>query len=409
MSRFIVDRLNFRSYLDCNGGICWMGRCILTGVELTEENDSIAHIIPSALGGRLKTKGILCREANNIMDRKADSRLIESFQFYMILLGGSRDRHRAFSSIRATNSKEQSFLLGTDMIKPLSHVYEVMTDGSEHRIEIKAISMKQAKDLIRKAKKELALSDAQEDDLLEGLRSVQEDPGRLCGDVVSGPAIEFPAAFAMAALFSAFNGLNVHSEFSEYFYDFDKSKHSFRLPPDTFYFIHETKWMSLSAQIGHCLFLYGDPERQKSIFVCRLFELLDIAVIAPFNGNTPVSATYGVDILEGKEVEVMLDLQALRSFDWSETHRIGDSSLLSIIQQRNDALMKLAGRRQFYLASKSIFDKYIGGADEICLTRAGLSALYSDLCFLLSRSVEPAHLEQAKAYLKEKFEDFGGI
>lgn len=386
-----------------------MGSCILTGVELTKKNDSIAHIIPSALGGRLKTKGILCRNANEIINRKVDSRLVKSFQIYMILLGGSRDRHGASSSVRATNTKGHSFLLGTNVIRPLSHEYEVMTYDNEQQIKIKAISEKQAKDLIKGAKKELSLSDEQVNELERGIKRINEDPGQLSSKFECGPALEFPAAFAMAALFSAFNGLSVHSEFPKYLVDLDERTHSSRLPPDTFYFVHETSWMSLEAQIRHCLFLYGDPERQKSIFVCRLFELLDIAVIAPFKGKMPVCKSYGVDILEGREVEVKLDLQALSSFDWSETHSIGDASLLSMMHQRTNSLMQLAGRRQFYFALQAIFDKYIGDTDEKSVSRAALSAIYDDLCFLFSRCVEPVHLEQAKMYLQEKFEEFGGV
>jgi hypothetical protein len=54
-------------------------KCGGCGVTLTPENDSAAHVIPNALGGRLKPKGILCRVCNDELDELADNALIEAF------------------------------------------------------------------------------------------------------------------------------------------------------------------------------------------------------------------------------------------------------------------------------------------------------------------------------------------
>src|SRR4051812_31510717 len=63
--------------------------CIVTGDPISPVNDSKAHVIPSALGGRLKPKGILTVEGNGILDDKFDYPLTESFQAIMNLIGGS--------------------------------------------------------------------------------------------------------------------------------------------------------------------------------------------------------------------------------------------------------------------------------------------------------------------------------
>ena len=46
--------------------------CQGCGEALTGENDSEAHIIPNALGGRLKPKGIICQTCNTKLDALAD-------------------------------------------------------------------------------------------------------------------------------------------------------------------------------------------------------------------------------------------------------------------------------------------------------------------------------------------------
>jgi HNH endonuclease len=53
--------------------------CRGCGVPLTDTNDSEAHIIPNALGGRLKPKCIICRECNTQLDRIADNALVQAF------------------------------------------------------------------------------------------------------------------------------------------------------------------------------------------------------------------------------------------------------------------------------------------------------------------------------------------
>jgi hypothetical protein len=71
-----------------------MKNCIITDDPITPENDSLAHVIPSAIGGRLKPRGILCDDGNGLLNDKADLALIRAFAPLMTLLGGSRDRGR---------------------------------------------------------------------------------------------------------------------------------------------------------------------------------------------------------------------------------------------------------------------------------------------------------------------------
>lgn len=66
-------------------------RCWGCRVALNASNDSEAHIIPNALGGRLKPKGILCRTCNGELDSLADNALVEAFGAWPTLLNLPRD------------------------------------------------------------------------------------------------------------------------------------------------------------------------------------------------------------------------------------------------------------------------------------------------------------------------------
>lgn len=66
--------------------------CRLCDDALTPANDSKAHIIPSALGGRLKPNGIICRACNTMLDELADDALVKAFGAWPTLLDIPRDR-----------------------------------------------------------------------------------------------------------------------------------------------------------------------------------------------------------------------------------------------------------------------------------------------------------------------------
>ena len=67
-------------------------KCRLCGSDLIAPNDSEAHVIPNALGGRLKPKGILCRACNTELDDLADNALVKAFGDWPTLLDIPRDR-----------------------------------------------------------------------------------------------------------------------------------------------------------------------------------------------------------------------------------------------------------------------------------------------------------------------------
>ena len=65
--------------------------CILTGVSITSDNDSDAHVIPSALGGRLRPRGLLTIAANTFLNDRLDAPLIRALTPFMSLVDGKRD------------------------------------------------------------------------------------------------------------------------------------------------------------------------------------------------------------------------------------------------------------------------------------------------------------------------------
>jgi hypothetical protein len=76
--------------------------CVLLGEPLAssgEMKDSPAHIIPSALGGRLKPKGFLSSRANNLLAQRVDTPFVDAFgQSLTYLAKIKRDRNKGTST-----------------------------------------------------------------------------------------------------------------------------------------------------------------------------------------------------------------------------------------------------------------------------------------------------------------------
>lgn len=281
----------------------------------------------------------------------------------MTLLDGSRDRGGAPTTVRAKDESGKRYLMDADEVKPLDHEYTKTEVDGKPNIRIKTASSKQAKQLAALAKKDLGLTDDQVKNALEKAERVEEDPGLLHVEILADPAVEFPSAFAMAALFCAHHGLPVRSDFVTYINSFDENTQPRPMPPDTFYFIHRESWFRLESEMGHCLILYGDPIRKQAIFFSQLFNMLGIAVLMPFAGDDPILYTYGVDILEGKDVDVHVNTASLCGLEWTETHKLGDAELYVINQERGNKLLRTASNRRFDRASEEIWAKHMEGKD----------------------------------------------
>ena len=69
-----------------------MKKCYICGEELTKENASVEHIIPNAIGGKLKSKELICKKCNSKLGHSMDKELAEQLDFFSNFLNINRDR-----------------------------------------------------------------------------------------------------------------------------------------------------------------------------------------------------------------------------------------------------------------------------------------------------------------------------
>lgn len=121
---------------------------------INSENDSEAHIIPNALGGRLAPKGIICRTCNTALDAIADNALIKAFGDWPTLLEIPRQRGKNPPKLIETHGGYRVRLDADGSLTRVDIQYDVSTIPDGHQVEISAGDMKTFRQLLNRAAKD---------------------------------------------------------------------------------------------------------------------------------------------------------------------------------------------------------------------------------------------------------------
>jgi hypothetical protein len=334
--------------------------CIITDEVITKDNDSKAHVIPSALGGRLKPLGILCKNANTRIGDEIDLPLIQAFQSLMNLLNGSRDRGQNRPTPMIDESgKVYIFRFG----EPLSLAaprYEEVEKAGECHITIKARNLKEARTLLGRAKAKRPGFDIDEA-MKHAVLEQQWPDGMLHHQLQIGPAAVFPAAFVAASIFAVHHGQQPHPQLKTYVTSFDPDHPA--LPPDTFYFMPAKRCVAAPAEVTHIVALMGDAATGRMLAYVELFNVVCIGVLIPFAGEQDIRETYAIDILTGKHLAAQIDEANLKSVPWAATHQLGDASLFAFTEKQIGNLIQLARQREWNAQMEQIVHRAFGPAD----------------------------------------------
>jgi hypothetical protein len=334
--------------------------CLITEEPITPENDTKAHVLPSAVGGRLRPRGILSKNGNNLLGDKIDLPLIQAFQSLMNLLNGSRDRGQN----RPTPMTDESgkvfiFKFGEPLSLAQPEYNEAEVDGNTH-IVIKARNLKEVRTLLGRAKARYPGFDI-DVAMAHAVLEHQWPDGMLHHQLQFGPNAVFPAIFVAASIFAASHGHKPHPQLKTYVRSFDADHPA--LPPDTFYFMPAKRWISTSAEVAHIFTLIGDAAAGRMLVYVELFSFVCIGVLLPFDGTQDVCETYAVDVLTGQEVPVSIDQGVVRSIPWAATHQLGDASLLAFTKTKLEELVRLAQRREWTAVLDQIINRAFGPAN----------------------------------------------
>lgn len=360
-------------------------RCIITNKQISDDN-SAAHVIPNALGGRLKPRGVVSSEGNNILNLKVDLPLINAFQPIMTLLGGSRDRGKN-PPVRLEDNDgrkyDYSFDAPMTLARPSLEIEEA--DGVVS-VELNARTEQEARVLLGKVKKRYPSFDI-DAAMNEMVWKSEYLQNRLSSHLQIGPVVTFPAAFVAASIYSCALGGGSHPDLRSFVAGFDPDGDKPPLPPDTFYWYPDLPWYEKpNADVTHVAAFLGESKTQRALCCIEYFGVASVGVLLPYDGKEDCISGYAVDVVTGTNLSLVINEKILRSIAWQATHLIADDAILSIFRDRLAYVLQVAGRLGVAHEMGRIINASLGEPDGRQLTDQDMRKLLDDLTpFLLNR------------------------
>lgn len=299
--------------------------CYGCGSELTDENDSAAHIIPNALGGRLAPRGIICGDCNGVLDRIADNPLLKTFAQWPTLLNIPRQRGR-HPPVTIEDSEGNKYRVEADGSRTIARPeYEQEAIDEGHKIEIRAPTWKQADQLIGRATKQFPQLDPIE--ARQHARVVSEMPPHQWNIRMNfAPNVCFPGIMSALWLFhifktgkSLFSWDELQAMISE-----EVLVERLRYMPDGF-----PGLIGPTREISHKLIIKSvGAEHRQLVGYAEILGVLRIGGVICDNHDGQIEEIYVADPFSKDDLssEFRIDNAAVEATDWSGAGVIFDTA-----------------------------------------------------------------------------------
>jgi len=135
------------------------GACLICECALTAAKDSEEHVIPNAIGGRWKMRGILCRSCNNTSGVTWDAALAAQLQALCLMFAISRERRQTPPMKVKTTAGEQLLIQSDGRLASARPACEVEETAEGLTINISGRSRREIRKALLGTKRKYPLLD----------------------------------------------------------------------------------------------------------------------------------------------------------------------------------------------------------------------------------------------------------
>ncbi|MFB4472749.1 HNH endonuclease [Virgibacillus sp. SK37] len=261
--------------------------CYVCNSELTKENETEEHIILNAIGGKLKSRSLICKDCNSKFGSRVDNKLAEQLNPICNLLDVKRDRGKP-QNVKATyKNKEILIEPGGKMKLARAYTHE---DGKV--VHIESATEGQAVKALRGLKRKYPSLNTEE--LLENAKRKKEYLDSVSISMNFGGKETTRAICKMAVNFFIFNGgdpkyikqllpfiLGIEEEAEVYFF----------YPRSELFYKNE-------KDILHTLLLVGDPNHRYLYVYVELFnEFKMVVYLSKEYDEEPIYESYHYNVI----------------------------------------------------------------------------------------------------------------
>lgn len=277
--------------------------CYACSEAITSLNQSFEHILPNAIGGRLKSKDLLCRTCNNEFGQKYESTFIEELRFFSGRLPLKRERgeNQKFKTI----DKKTNLPIYIDDHGKISLAHTVFLEKPDPinggSFRVKAPNQYEADKIIDRYKEKYPLAkfqiETQNETNLESFVEVGGGIGSL--------------SFFKTALKTMMN-LFVFAGGSPEDVKIEASKLFFTDVEPRVWFLWDDQ--NRKEKLVHIVSVFGRPEEKILFGFLELFGGIRIIGVLNDNYSGPdINSAYAVDPIIGSNLDCTTDVNLTRS------------------------------------------------------------------------------------------------
>lgn len=289
-------------------------KCWYCGVELTSANQSLEHIIPDSLGGRIRSRELLCKDHNSLLGNSVDSELYNQLKSILMIINPVRDRPYK-GMIKGRDEKGQPLTVAVGL-RDTHEITIVFPNGNE--VSLVTDSKEKLEGMIAKKIREIRAKDPlinirrnnyrQEDRRHLTLYNTHDATGSKYGDF----------DFLRAVLKIVVNFYLYKGEDKKYLDSIImlikgegdlrfKDRIRFYYPPLP---VHEMS----ENEISHLLYIKGDAKGNLFAYV-ELLSFLNLFIVIDTDYKGPVfTHHYCYDLVSCKEINSHIDIDKPNDF-----------------------------------------------------------------------------------------------
>lgn len=267
--------------------------CYVCDVSLTRENETLEHVILNAIGGKLKSKNLICRNCNSNFGNKIDAELASQLNPFSTLLNVKRHNGKP-RNIKGIY-KGTEFYIEPDgkmrRVKP-----EISTEGNKINIVTSTIS--EYKKVLERLKRRYPQLDVEE--LTKNAKLEKEYLSEIKVEMELGGENTFRSICKTAINYYILCGGN--SSLIKHIIPYIKGEED-NGPVYYFYPSREVLYKQ-EKQVFHSLILIGDARIQKLFVYVELFNEVKFLVMLNDLYNGPeIYSSYHYDVVANEIID----------------------------------------------------------------------------------------------------------
>lgn len=330
-------------------------KCYVCSNDLINQNETEEHIILNAIGGKLKSRRLICKKCNSNFGTNIDSKLAKQLNPISTLLNVKRDKGKP-QNIRSTY-KHKDILIEPGGKLKLARNYK---EKNGDQIHIEATSIKAAKKVLKGLKRTYNNIDIEKQ--LKAATCERSFPTSISINMEFGGENTLRAFCKMAVNYYLLNDGNIKQ--IEHLIPYIRQESD---EAEVYYFYPQTEvFYKNKKEIFHSLLLIGNPEQKILYVYIELFNEFKVIVYIDkdYNGEA-LNINYHYNVVRNEVVQfensIDLSYYQLKKYqnkNLDKSYKKFKERLTYLMQQIDNVIVERRNEEIINNAMKKVNEKY---------------------------------------------------